>query len=334
MRLTALLHDVGHLPFSHAAEGVLPKGLSHEDVSVAVISKLKRVLDRTFYAGITSHIHLLIDKKAIVPPELQILKRLISSQLDVDRGDYLLRDSHHCGVEYGNFDYRRLFEMLRLVEGAEGGLELAIDRGGVHSLEALILARYYMFTQVYFHKVRRIYDIYLSKYMKSWSRNKFAANLLNVSIYTDDDVHRSMVSDFQNRQSRRNQVASQILRRKHHKLVFETSERADARDKRDIVTLYDELKDRFKKGDFELDTRAEGTIHRFYVRGDEEEGDEFKVFTKYSSVPVSLTRESSIVESLPKRFAVYRVYANARPDTLAKYRKFAEQNWQQLQTGR
>ncbi len=332
LRLTALLHDVGHLPFSHAAEGALPQGLSHEDVSVAIINKLRRTLDKTFYKGIASDICRLIDKKAIVPPELQILKKLISSQLDVDRADYLLRDSLHCGVEYGKFDYLRLFEMLRVSKGSEGGLELAVDIGGIHSLEALVLARYYMFAQVYFHKVRRIYDIYLKEYMNTWSGNKFA-NPLNVSNYTDDDVHRSMISDSQNQRASTHQVASRILARKHHKLIFETSERADARDKRDVVTLYKGLRDQFKNGDFKLDTESVGTIHKFYVHGDEIEGDDFKVFTKYSSVPISLTRESCVIDKLPKHFAVYRIYADAKVTTLEQYRKFARKEWRQLQAG-
>jgi len=180
---------------------------------------------------------LLIQKSAIVPPEFLILKKLISSQLDVDRADYLLRDSHHCGVEYGNFDYLRLFEMLRIVEGSEGGLELAVERGGVHSLEALILARYYMFAQVYFHKVRRIYDLYLLEYMRYWAHGKFSKNLLDAVRYDDQDVHAVLRRDSENGSRRREVLASRIRSRKHHRVVFETGDCAEALDKRDIGIL-------------------------------------------------------------------------------------------------
>src|SRR5260370_9069029 len=189
LRLTALFHYTGHLPFSHAAENVLPDQKSHEDISVEIVQAHRKELARWFYKDVADYICLLIQRNVIVPPEFLILKKLISSQLDVDRADYLLRDSHHCGVEYGNFDYLRLFEMLRIVEGGEGGLELAIERGGVHSLEALILARYYMFAQVYFHKVRRLYDLYLMEYIRYWAHGKSSKSLFDAVKYDDRNVH-------------------------------------------------------------------------------------------------------------------------------------------------
>src|SRR5713226_7379825 len=85
LRLTAIFHDTGHLPFSHAAEGIFPKGKSHEDASVQVVKECETQLRRLFGRDVSAYIPLLIQKGAIVPPELQILKKLISSQLDVDR---------------------------------------------------------------------------------------------------------------------------------------------------------------------------------------------------------------------------------------------------------
>jgi HD superfamily phosphohydrolase len=180
LRATALLHDVGHLPFSHGGEAVLPKNektgeaTKHEQVSIAVIrdKELSALLERELYSGVVDHIaHLLGEGQP--PPELLILKKLISSQFDADRMDYLNRDSLHCGVGYGSFDYLRLLETLRAKEATEGGLELCIERGGIHTLEAMILARYWMFTQVYYHKTRRIYDIYLSHYLKAWYQDQY-----------------------------------------------------------------------------------------------------------------------------------------------------------------
>ncbi len=332
LRLTALFHDTGHLPFSHAAENVLPRGKGHEDVSVAIVKERERFLNRTFYRGVAEHIELLIRKNAIVPPELQILKKLISSQLDVDRADYLLRDSHHCGVEYGNFDYLRLFEMLRLVPGAQGGLELAVDRGGVHPLEALILARYYMFAQVYFHKVRRIYDVYLSQYMQQWCGKKYSTNILNVTMHNDQDVLVSMLKDSKNGGPSRRDLASRILNRKHHRVVFETSDFAEPLDKRDMATLKEELEQRYRNSQFILDLNATGYIHKFYSPEDEVIGEEFKVQTKYGEF--SLTRESKVIARLPKRFAVYRIYSEGTTNALERFRSFARERWQQLSQGR
>jgi len=335
LRLTALLHDTGHLPFSHAAEGILPKGKTHEDISVAITHELSRKLDRSFYEGISDHICSLIQKNAIVPPELQILKKLISSQLDVDRADYLLRDSLHCGVEYGNFDYLRLFEMLRVVPGREGGLELAVEAGGVHSLEALILARYYMFAQVYFHKVRRIFDIYLADYMKSWCGDRYRRELMNVIKDDDFSVHASLQKDCKNTRSKQHELATRIIERRHHKVVAETNDFAEALDKRDIGLLSDKLRARYTTVNFIPDIAAEGTIHKFHQPGDEQIGEEFKVVRKFSSGPISLSQESKIIAKLPKRFAVYRIYADCKSTTkLLACRSFATKNWDATVRGR
>jgi HD superfamily phosphohydrolase len=332
LRLTALFHDTGHLPFSHAAENILPDKKSHEDVSVAIVEDHRKELGRSFYSGVADDVCLLIRKSAIVPPEFLILKKLISSQLDVDRADYLLRDSHHCGVEYGNFDYLRLFEMLRIVEGSEGGLELAVERGGVHSLEALLLARYYMFAQVYFHKVRRIYDLYLMEYMGYWARGRFSNNLLDAIKYDDQDVHAVLRHDSENGKGRRRVLASRILNRKHHRVVFETGDCAEAADKRDIGILKERLEQRFSNSEFVLDTDAKGTIHKFHVAGDEDLGEEFKVLSRYGARP--LTKESTVIARLPRKFAVYRVYSEGSQPELKRYRDFAKTTWQELSQGR
>lgn len=92
---------------------------------------------------------------------------LIDSQMDADRMDYLLRDSHHAGVDYGRFDWRRLAQTIQTVPGVNGGNPtLGVSEGGFHAAEGLILARYFMFTQVYFHKTRVAYDHHLQEALK------------------------------------------------------------------------------------------------------------------------------------------------------------------------
>ena len=81
--------------------------------------------------------------------------------------DYLLRDSHHAGVDYGRFDWRRLVQTIEAVPGVRGGSPaLGVSEGGLHAAEGLILARYFMFTQVYFHKTRVVYDHHLKEALK------------------------------------------------------------------------------------------------------------------------------------------------------------------------
>jgi uncharacterized protein len=91
-----------------------------------------------------------------------VWKALLSGQMDADRMDYLLRDSHHAGVAYGRYDLERLADTVEFCEAPEvGGHELGVGEDGIHAVEALLIARYLMFTQVYFHKTRAIYDYHL-----------------------------------------------------------------------------------------------------------------------------------------------------------------------------
>ena len=91
LRLAALLHDIGHLPFSHGGEAVLPKGKRHEDISIFIIDSLRSKIDSVFFNGVTDLVIQLI-KKDVVLPELYLLKYLVSGSIDADRMDYLLRD--------------------------------------------------------------------------------------------------------------------------------------------------------------------------------------------------------------------------------------------------
>jgi uncharacterized protein len=222
--------------------------------------------------------------------------------------------------------------MLRIVEGSEGGLELAVERGGVHSLEALILARYYMFAQVYFHKVRRIFDLYLIEYMKYWANGKFTKRFMDAVKYDDEDVHSALKRDSESGPKLRKAVASRILHRKHHRVVFETGDSAEAADKRDIGILQEKLKQHFKSAEFILDAGAQGTIHKFHVMGDDNLGEEFKVLSAYGSR--QLTKESTVIAKLPRRFAVYRIYSEGTQQELQRHKEFARMTWQDLIQGR
>jgi HD superfamily phosphohydrolase len=124
---------------------------------------LGEIINGAFFAGATDLMAKILEKSK----DTGFLRQFVSGEMDMDRTDYLLRDSKHCGVDYGIFDFRRLIASLTVVVNPDTRLlQLAIERGGEHTFEALILARYQMNTQVYFHKIRRIYDHYLTEYMK------------------------------------------------------------------------------------------------------------------------------------------------------------------------
>jgi HD superfamily phosphohydrolase len=98
-----------------------------------------------------------------MPPQLKVLKDLVSGEMDADRSDYLLRDSHHCGVEYGRFDHRRMIQCLDLHEAEGGTLEIALHRDGIHTFEAKKPAREYVIARFREFKGQKFSDFDIAK---------------------------------------------------------------------------------------------------------------------------------------------------------------------------
>src|SRR5688572_290584 len=149
VRVAALVHDVGHGPFSHVVEPIL--GFHHEDFTVAAVLSDETELGQ-----------LLAEYSAELPGQVaaiirgnftpMALAQLVSSQLDVDRMDYLLRDSLMTGVKYGIYDLEWIIKSLEMNETDD---QLYVSARGIHAVEDYLQARYYMFRQVYFHRTLR-----------------------------------------------------------------------------------------------------------------------------------------------------------------------------------
>ncbi|MEM2214083.1 MAG: HD domain-containing protein [Candidatus Nezhaarchaeales archaeon] len=156
LRLAALLHDVGHGPFSHLFEEAVlrHKALSHEDLTMKIIENTE-IKDKIEEFGYSPHRVSLLSVGRLSSP----LSILISGPFDLDKLDFLLRDSYYTGVEYGKVDAIRLLMSLRLVD-ASLALELPAS---LYALESLLISRYEMFKAVYFHKTVRAAWIMLRK---------------------------------------------------------------------------------------------------------------------------------------------------------------------------
>jgi len=163
----ALLHDVGHGPFSHVSEIPLARyadptclrsdDLGPEEVHEAVTADIIERHPALTHALSPSSRQAIAGLIRGTYPD-PVAKAIISSPLDADKQDYLLRDSHMCGVQYGVFDLDRLHQSLTTVSDAEGEDALAIEGDSVHVVEQFLMAKYYITNQVYAHRVRLITD--------------------------------------------------------------------------------------------------------------------------------------------------------------------------------
>ena len=149
--LAVLLHDVGHGPFSHALENILMDNWHHEKLSLLLMEQL----NEEFSGELTIAIQMFQGEY-----HRKFFNQLISSQLDVDRLDYLKRDSFYTGVSEGNINTQRILSTLNVLDD-----ELVLDEKGIYSIEHYLVARMFMYWQVYYHKAAVLAENLLIKIM-------------------------------------------------------------------------------------------------------------------------------------------------------------------------
>ncbi|TAI48731.1 HD domain-containing protein [Flagellimonas allohymeniacidonis] len=147
-----LLHDIGHGPFSHALEGFIIDGVGHETLSLEYMKALNEEFDSALDLAIE-----IFNGKYPKP----FLNQLVSSQLDMDRLDYLKRDSFYTGVTEGNINSERLISMLNVVDG-----NLVVEEKGIYAIEKFLMARRFMYWQVYLHKTSLVAEQLLIRIMQ------------------------------------------------------------------------------------------------------------------------------------------------------------------------
>jgi HD superfamily phosphohydrolase len=229
IRVSALLHDVGHGPFSHMFEEVLAEktDVTHEDMSQRIIreTEIGDILESHGFSRVRIS-ELAVGKSS---KEMKFMNEIIGGGLSVDIMDYLLRDSYFTGVEYGKVDVHRIINSFRVVQG-----KLAISQAAVFAFEALMISRYEMFRAVYFHRTVRAAELML---IKSMSLADKELNLTDLSLPNylslTDEITLYRISKIEPGSDRELKLARKLAidyqRRKLLKCVFEqTVQRRDS----------------------------------------------------------------------------------------------------------
>ena len=262
VRFACLLHDIGHSPFSHAGEDIMPmkpdgkgKPYKHEDYSAAIIRIiLKDVIenhrDNQNLEITADNIADMIEGSPLQGRRRHLWHNIVSSQLDADRSDYLLRDSYYAGVSYGHFDLNRILNTLTVAYDNEESPVFAVEEGGKHAAEALIIARYMMFWQVYFQKTRRICDYHATEAVKILLNKHFDGkfpppqNKTSLEQYLDWDDY-LVFGEMKDKQCGRH--ADCLFNRRHDRCVHESQILAPAPGKKLLLRQFKEEDDTFEK---------------------------------------------------------------------------------------
>jgi len=182
LRLAALCHDMGHLPFSHTAEHRLSGAGGHEAWTQKIMESemlapvWQRFRAESLKKGIDRDVKRDVIKTALgekkfggkyTPWERIVTEIVTGDFFGSDRIDYLLRDSQCTGLAYGLFDYHQLIEMLKIIATPDGDLALGVEENGIESCEALLLARHYMHKRLYQYSSVKSYSFHMARFMET-----------------------------------------------------------------------------------------------------------------------------------------------------------------------
>jgi len=218
LRLAALLHDIGHGPFSHLFEEVLYKKrkISHEKIGEKIIleSEIGDLIARNGFNKI------FISKLAFGSSKYQFMNEIISGGLSADMMDYLLRDSYFTGAEHARIDFKRIINSLDVYEK-----KLSLNKSALHSFESMMISRYQMFKAVYFHKTVRAAEVMLieSMLLADDELGLTTSDLQNYVQLTDELIISKLISlPKENSQLKRaSQLALDYQERRLLKCVYE-----------------------------------------------------------------------------------------------------------------
>lgn len=231
VRMAALCHDLGHLPFSHIAESVLLDEEGHEGWT-------KRIILSDFLMPIweklnpKKNVALDVLKIAVGPkcydgaftPWETIVSHMITGDFfGSDRIDYLLRDARASGLNYGVFDYQQMIEMIRILPGLspERDLQLGVDENGLESCEALLIARHYMHKRIYQYPTVKAYSYHVRQFMEKTYRDAPFLQNVNEYVYmTDNEVLADINKARRDEKHPGHEDALRLLERRDHLIAI------------------------------------------------------------------------------------------------------------------
>jgi len=280
------------------------KRYCHEDYSIASIKFLfKDLIEQhplSDNLGIrVEDVTSLLGDQTVPPTRTSVVwKELISGQLDADRSDYLLRDSLHIGVNYGTFDRSRLINCITIGDSDEQSCFLAIEEGGLHVAESIVIARYQMFSQVYFHPVRRAFDYHIGEAIKEVLGNLGFKDCLYPRPTTERNIRKYLdIDDWKINSAIKERKAGKhgeiILSRKPNKCKMEWN-----RDLNEDEVL--NAAEAIKKYGGHLDLRAETKWYKLEK--------DIMIVNKKSGKSYPLSFKSKLIEVMPVLPKMTRLY--------------------------
>ncbi len=308
IRASALVHDIGHGPFSHVSEGVL--SVPHEELTKFVVTKtsMKDLLEEKF--DVNEIIDIVNGKGHLGP--------IVSGELDVDRMDYLLRDSHNTGVAYGIIDYERIISNLKLDDG------LILDIKGVQAAEGALVSRYFMYPSVYQHHTTRIVN---SMFRRALKKVIDEGIIDENNIYKYDDAE--LIGTFRHCD---NEFANDIMFRLDERRIMKRVKSIRLDNFKHPEKMYKINQETLRKAEEEI--AEDYDLDKDYVFiniAEYPRFDEMKTQVSVEDKLYPLTEISNIIGALSKaRFNIPDISVYVKEEEKSKFNKFKLENYLDL----
>lgn len=342
LRLIGLTHDLGHAPFSHASEELFEKGFDHEDMTrelllhteiadyICEIGKLFSDKYGEAYNITPELIWLIYEGKDVfndkyLMPDFKFLKSFMDGEIDCDKMDYLLRDSYYCGVQYGHYDIDRLISSFNVYqEKDENLLFIALEHGGIHALEEFVLARYFMFIQVYYHKTRRYLDKKLVDCLKRILPNQKYPSDVTEYLSWDDNKVLELIQQ----RKKADPFAEEFANREVLTCIYQAPVHTDKNGSRLFKTYCRDIEEKILEQGinranlprYYYNDEIEKLAHKIPEGIHEREGKGIviPILVKHQKEPSSVYDESLLLRSLKDPITIKRIYVHEKFKQLAE----------------